>query len=64
MAFIAGLSAAPIRRLHQTLKIIKGRSVYKQYEELEELMSSEKSYGKYRKALKSSVAPCIPYLYV
>jgi hypothetical protein len=69
MAIIAAINSAPIARLRRTRELIKGKSSYKKFHNLEVLMSTDKSFGNYRMALK---APSrgndeqlgIPYLYV
>ena len=60
MAVVAGLSSAPLRRLN--VKSLQDKSCFKNFEKLELLMNSEKSYASYRRALKESQPPCIPYL--
>ena len=64
MAILAGINSAPILRLGATRKSVAGREIWDRIEELEALMSSEKSFGSYRSALRASSGPCIPYLYV
>ena len=69
MAIIAAINSAPIARLRRTRELLKGKSTYKKFHNLEVLMSTDKSFGNYRMALK---APSrgndeqlgIPYLYV
>jgi len=62
MAIISSLNDSAIHRLNLTKAEVKPR--YLRYlEEMLELMSSQKSYAKYRKALQSLHGyPCIPYL--
>ncbi|CAG8575550.1 7342_t:CDS:10 [Acaulospora morrowiae] len=66
MAIIAAINSAPILRLRQTRDSLKGRSTCKKFNNLENLMSSDKSFGNYRLALKSSMSrdeqKAIPYL--
>ncbi|KAI8341900.1 ras guanine nucleotide exchange factor domain-containing protein [Chlamydoabsidia padenii] len=63
MAILAGINNAAILRLKQTQEGIKKKKIYKQYQSLEKLMSSERSHCSYRMALKASTkCPCIPYL--
>ncbi|KAJ3273454.1 hypothetical protein HK104_004268 [Borealophlyctis nickersoniae] len=62
MAILAGINSAPLLRLRQTRKLLYGRQSWRNYEALEKLMSSERSFGGYRSALKRSEMPCIPYL--
>ncbi|CAG8546872.1 12188_t:CDS:10 [Funneliformis caledonium] len=53
MAIIAAINSAPISRLRRTREIIKGKSTYKKFHNLEVLMSTDKSFGNYRMALKA-----------
>ncbi|SAM08808.1 hypothetical protein [Absidia glauca] len=63
MAILAGISNAAILRLKQTQEGIKRKKIYKRYQSLEKLMSSDRSHCSYRIALKASFGyPCIPYL--
>ncbi|KAJ3035055.1 hypothetical protein HK097_004314, partial [Rhizophlyctis rosea] len=62
MAVLAGINSAPLLRLRQTRKLLHARQSWRNYEALEKLMSSEKSFGNYRAALKRSEMPCLPYL--
>jgi hypothetical protein len=52
MAIIAAINSAPIARLRRTRELIKGKSTYKKFHNLEVLMSTDKSFGNYRLALK------------
>ncbi|KAI8911613.1 ras guanine nucleotide exchange factor domain-containing protein [Gorgonomyces haynaldii] len=62
MAFILGIKASAIGRLRQTWKFLDQKEFVKDFEALESLMSSEKSFSRYRDALQQSELPCIPYL--
>lgn len=62
MAVLAAVNSAPILRLKQTKKAVENRKVCKQFQTLEQLMSSEKSFSSYRLALKASGTSRIPYL--
>ncbi|KAI9321273.1 ras guanine nucleotide exchange factor domain-containing protein [Dichotomocladium elegans] len=62
MAVLAGLNSAPVLRLKQTREAVKDKKIYKQFQSLERLMSSDRSFSSYRLALKASEAPGIPYL--
>ncbi|CAO3595247.1 unnamed protein product [Absidia cylindrospora] len=63
MAILAGINNAAILRLKQTQEIIKKKKIYKRFQSLEKLMSSDRSYCSYRLALKASTTcPSIPYL--
>ncbi|CAB4475014.1 ras GEF [Rhizophagus irregularis] len=53
MAIIAAINSAPIARLRRTRELIKGKSTYKKFHNLEVLMSTDKSFGNYRLALKA-----------
>ncbi|RIA93868.1 ras guanine nucleotide exchange factor domain-containing protein [Glomus cerebriforme] len=53
MAIIAAINSAPIARLRRTRELIKGKSTYKKFHNLEVLMSTEKSFGNYRLALRA-----------
>jgi hypothetical protein len=52
MAIIAGINSAPVLRLRRTWDLVKGKTSYKKFRMLENLMSSERSYSNYRAALK------------
>ncbi|ORZ22113.1 ras guanine nucleotide exchange factor domain-containing protein [Absidia repens] len=63
MAVLAGINNAAILRLKQTQELIKKKKIYKRFQSLEKLMSSDRSYFSYRLALKASTTcPSIPYL--
>jgi len=53
MAIIAAINSSPIARLRRTRELIKGKSTYKKFHNLEVLMSTDKSFGNYRLALKA-----------
>ncbi|CAG8609734.1 33440_t:CDS:10 [Gigaspora margarita] len=53
MAIIAAINSSPITRLRRTRELLKGKSCYKKFHNLEVLMSTEKSFGNYRMALKA-----------
>lgn len=64
MAILAGINSASVLRLKQTRQAILPKKIYKQFQSLEKLMSTDKSFSSYRMALKasSSGTPGIPYL--
>lgn len=64
MAILAGINSASVLRLKQTRQGVATKKVFKQFQSLERLMSTDKSFSSYRMALKasSSGAPGIPYL--
>ena len=62
MAIMAGINSASVLRLRQTRQAIITKKIYKQFQSLERLMSTDKSFSSYRMALKASGAPGIPYL--
>ncbi|GAA5800573.1 hypothetical protein HPULCUR_006009 [Helicostylum pulchrum] len=64
MAILAGINSASVLRLKQTRQAILTKKIYKQFQSLEKLMSTDKSFSSYRMALKasSSGTPGIPYL--
>ncbi|KAI8380683.1 ras guanine nucleotide exchange factor domain-containing protein [Blakeslea trispora] len=62
MAIMAGINSAAILRLKQTQQAISNKKVYKQFQSLERLMSTDRSFNCYRMALRASDAPGIPYL--
>ncbi|GAN01947.1 conserved hypothetical protein [Mucor ambiguus] len=65
MAVLAGINSAAVLRLKQTRLAVqcKNRALYDQYLALETLMSSERSFCRYRAALKEIMhVPGIPYL--
>ncbi|KAI8837922.1 ras guanine nucleotide exchange factor domain-containing protein [Chytriomyces cf. hyalinus JEL632] len=61
MAVISGLRSTPIDRLKQTTLLFPD-SVKEDLEKLEQLMSSERQFARYRAALHEADLPCIPYL--
>jgi len=65
MAVLSALLSTSVSRLAQTQKYVveKGKDAFTSLQELNRLMSSEKSFKIYRQALKSSELPCVPYLY-
>ncbi|KAI9245386.1 ras guanine nucleotide exchange factor domain-containing protein [Phascolomyces articulosus] len=62
MAVLAGLNSASVLRLKQTRDAVSDKKLFKQFQSLERLMSSDRSFSSYRLALKASEAPGIPYL--
>ncbi|KAG1466035.1 hypothetical protein G6F55_000744 [Rhizopus delemar] len=62
MAVLAGINSASILRLKQTRQAVIGKKLYKQFQSLERLMSTDKSFSSYRMALKATKGPGIPYL--
>ncbi|ORX55209.1 ras GEF [Hesseltinella vesiculosa] len=62
MALLAGINNASILRLKHTQAAIEKRKIFKRFQSLERLMSSDRSFASYRLALKaSSRSPHIPY---
>jgi len=62
MAISAGISSSTLARLKTTRAILDGKKDWVRFEEIEELMRSERSFETYRNALGRSCMPCIPYL--
>ncbi|KAL9560606.1 hypothetical protein PS6_000061 [Mucor atramentarius] len=62
MAILAGINSASVLRLKQTRQAVCTRKVFKQFQSLERLMSTDRSFSSYRMALKATSAPGIPYL--
>ncbi|KAG0312871.1 hypothetical protein BGZ99_009216 [Dissophora globulifera] len=62
MAIIAAMNTSSIHRLSQTRELIQGKDIWNTFKELEQLMSSERSFFEYRAALRASKLPCIPYM--
>ncbi|KAG2184491.1 hypothetical protein INT43_000400 [Umbelopsis isabellina] len=62
MAVLAGINSASVLRLRHTRDWVSVKKIYKQFQSLERLMSTDRSFGSYRLALKASEAPGIPYL--
>ncbi|CAO3649811.1 unnamed protein product [Mucor fragilis] len=62
MAILAGINSASVLRLKQTRQAVSTKKVFKQFQSLERLMSTDKSFSSYRMALKATGAPGIPYL--
>ncbi|ORZ23955.1 ras guanine nucleotide exchange factor domain-containing protein [Absidia repens] len=63
MAILAGVNNAAILRMKHTQEAIKKKKIYKRFQSLEKLMSSDRSYASYRIALKAhTTCPSIPYL--
>ncbi|KAF1799848.1 ras guanine nucleotide exchange factor domain-containing protein [Mucor lusitanicus] len=62
MAILAGINSASVLRLKQTRQAVCTKKVFKQFQSLERLMSTDKSFSSYRMALKATGAPGIPYL--
>src|SRR5690554_3547446 len=62
MAIIGAMNTSSIHRLVQTRELLQGKEIWNAFEELQRLMSSERSFYEYRKALKVQKLPCIPYL--
>ena len=61
MAIISGLRASSVFRLKKTWAGIESK-LTSTYEQLQELMSQENNWQKYRQSLGSGDPPCIPYL--
>eukprot|EP01119_Soliformovum_irregulare_P003834 TRINITY_DN14892_c0_g1_i1.p1 TRINITY_DN14892_c0_g1~~TRINITY_DN14892_c0_g1_i1.p1 ORF type:complete len:885 (+),score=190.49 TRINITY_DN14892_c0_g1_i1:33-2687(+) len=61
MAIISSLSDSAIFRLNFT-KAEVSKDLLKKHEELQELMSGERGYIRYREALKEVTCPCVPYI--
>ncbi|KAL0094516.1 ras guanine nucleotide exchange factor domain-containing protein, partial [Phycomyces blakesleeanus] len=62
MAILAGINNAAVLRLRLTRESISSKKIFKQYQSLEKLMSTDRSFSSYRMALKASETPGIPYL--
>eukprot|EP00842_Homolaphlyctis_polyrhiza_P006868 jgi/Hompol1/770/HPOL_001370-RA len=62
LAIIGGLTCSSIIRLRQTHQLLAEARERADFDELEKLMSLDKSLANYRAALKQSSPPCIPYL--
>ncbi|KAK4521503.1 uncharacterized protein ATC70_012119 [Mucor velutinosus] len=62
MAILAGINSASVLRLKQTRQAVCTKKVFKQFQSLERLMSTDRSFSSYRMALKATGAPGIPYL--
>ncbi|KAF9185535.1 hypothetical protein BGZ51_002608 [Haplosporangium sp. Z 767] len=62
MAIIGAMNTSSIHRLVQTRELLQGKEIWNTFEELQRLMSSERSFSEYRNALKVQKLPCIPYL--
>lgn len=62
MAVLCGINCTPVLRLKQTWKLVDGKKATKEFLKIEKLMRAEKSFEVYRRALKSSGMPCVPYL--
>ncbi|KAJ3300426.1 hypothetical protein HK104_000484 [Borealophlyctis nickersoniae] len=63
-AINAGLSMAPVHRLHKTWEAFaeKYPKIHEAYEEVAALVSPKGQYANYRKVLKDLVPPAIPFL--
>lgn len=63
-AIVAGLTAAPVSRLHKTWAMFaeKFPKTSIAYHDLAELVSPKGQYGNYRKVLKELSPPAIPFL--
>ncbi|KAI8639973.1 ras guanine nucleotide exchange factor domain-containing protein [Parasitella parasitica] len=62
MAILAGINSASVLRLKRTRQAVFTKKVFKQFQSLERLMSTDRSFSSYRMALKATGAPGIPYL--
>jgi son of sevenless-like protein len=65
MAILSGLNRGPVYRLRQTVAALEKKKegrVYRLWQDLVNLTSSDHSYNVVRKALKSVSPPSIPYL--
>lgn len=62
MAILAGMNNAAVDRLKQSKSMVTAKPEYEEYLQLEHLMSSGRSFGRFRKALKQSELPCVPYM--
>ncbi|KAF9982076.1 hypothetical protein BGZ75_006563 [Mortierella antarctica] len=71
MAIIGAMNTSSIHRLVQTRELLQSKEIWNTFKELEQLMSSLRSFSEYRAALRthttqgggpSSNQPCIPYL--
>lgn len=61
MSIISALATTPIYRLYMTWPQLSPR-VRGTLEEMRDLMSSTKNFGKYRETLRSTHPPCVPFL--
>ena len=61
MSIISGLGTTPIYRLYMTWPQLSPK-VMNTLEEMRELMSSTKNFGKYRENLRCTHPPCVPFL--
>jgi hypothetical protein len=62
MAVMNGVDHSSIRRLKDTMKIVRNSASSEIFESLKKLLSSKDDYEVYRQALESSGLPCIPYM--
>jgi hypothetical protein len=62
MAVINGVDHSSIRRMKQTMKIVKGSSSNESFDTLKRILSSKDDYELYRQMLETSGLPCIPYM--
>jgi len=60
-AFICGLNSSAVNRLKHTMERVSSQHL-QTLEELEQLMSMENSYKRYREALRVAIPPRIPHL--
>eukprot|EP00002_Diphylleia_rotans_P020729 TRINITY_DN4023_c0_g1_i4.p1 TRINITY_DN4023_c0_g1~~TRINITY_DN4023_c0_g1_i4.p1 ORF type:complete len:1259 (+),score=339.80 TRINITY_DN4023_c0_g1_i4:62-3838(+) len=61
MAILSGLSQSSIHRLRVSFEELPSK-VEQTWKDLQELMSNQMSFKKYRQALSTARLPCIPYL--
>ncbi|EYE93376.1 Ras-GEF domain-containing protein [Aspergillus ruber CBS 135680] len=61
MSIISGLGMTPIYRLYMTWPQLSPK-VMNTLEEMRDLMSSTKNFGKYRENLRCTHPPCVPFL--
>ncbi|KAF9277375.1 hypothetical protein BGZ68_009334, partial [Mortierella alpina] len=67
MAIIGAMNTSSIHRLVQTRELLQSKEIWNTFKDLEQLMSSLRSFSEYRAALRAhsngpSSQPCIPYL--
>ncbi|KAL1921320.1 uncharacterized protein VTP21DRAFT_11036 [Calcarisporiella thermophila] len=61
MAIVAGLDSSAIFRLKRTWELVNQKTMLA-FSQLKKLMSSAKNFGEYRRVLKASEPPCVPFL--
>jgi len=61
-AIIAGFSHPAVHRLKISWKKVKDKRLIENFEEVQDILSTEGSYSLFRKTLKICNPPCIPYI--